>query len=414
MLREVNLTAVLTCLRQHAPISRVALAEKTGLNKATITRLTRDLIEHGFVIETGVQSSVTGRPSILLELNPHGGYMIGARLDVDYCSAILTNFSSEILWRSDIRHDWNDDRQHIQNNLLTLIQEAFQQVPRTGRPVLGLGVSMPGLVDDVQGVLLFAPNLGWRDVPIKEWLSQYFEVPIFVDNEANLAALGESYFGAAQDSDYVLYINITAGAGAGIVLNQQILRGAAGLAGEVGHITIDPNGPRCNCGNVGCWETFVKAPVLLQRIKDLRAAGFQSTLPDGVLDSFSRTAIPMIVESAMRGEQAALRALDETAHYLGIGIANLINIFNPQKIVLGGYLTPAYELMLPHIRNVVQARALRWSSESSQIVVAQYGSDASLMGAIATIYNHVLSFPVETLRRSAQSAVVKGGDPKGG
>lgn len=414
MLREVNLTAVLTCLRQHAPISRVALAEKTGLNKATITRLTRDLIEHGFVIETGVQSSVTGRPSILLELNPHGGYMIGARLDVDYCSAILTNFSSEILWRSDIRHDWNDDRQHIQNNLLTLIQEAFQQVPRTGRPVLGLGVSMPGLVDDVQGVLLFAPNLGWRDVPIKEWLSQYFEVPIFVDNEANLAALGESYFGVAQDSDYVLYINITAGAGAGIVLNQQILRGAAGLAGEVGHITIDPNGPRCNCGNVGCWETFVKAPVLLQRIKDLRAAGFQSTLPDEVLDSFSRTAIPMIVESAMRGEQAALHALDETSHYLGIGIANLINIFNPQKIVLGGYLTPAYELMLPNIRNVVQARALRWSSESSQIVVAQYGSDASLMGAIATIYNHVLSFPVETLRRSAQSAVVKGGDPKGG
>jgi glucokinase-like ROK family protein len=403
LLRKVNLTAVLNCLRQHAPVSRATLAEMTGLNRATITRLVRDLIEHGFVRESGILSSATGRPSILLELDPEAGYIIGARLDVDYSSVILTNFAAEILWRAEELHNSTDRQEEIQQKLLSLIQRACAQSPRNGRPVLGVGLSLPGLVDVSNGTLLFAPNLGWRDTPVKAWLRQYFDFPIYVDNEANLAALGESYFGAARESNYILHINITAGVGAGIVLGQQILPGVSGVAGEVGHMTIDPQGAHCNCGNLGCWETFVSAPVLFKRIRDAIAAGQQSLLNPDQLRDFSRLTILSIVEAAQNGDEVVRNAFLETGRYIGLGVANLINVLNPEQVILGGYLSPIYPFILPEIKAVVQDRALRWSWEATEIKIAQYGSDASLMGAIATIYDHALSFPIETLARSADA-----------
>ncbi|RPI34490.1 MAG: ROK family transcriptional regulator, partial [Chloroflexota bacterium] len=279
-LRQVNLSAILNIMRLKAPLSRAALAEMTGLNKATITRLVRELIGHGFVRETGFLSSTTGRPSILLEMAPEAGYIIGARLDVDCSTVVLTNFAADIVWRQEESHSVTDPQSDIQANLLKLIRMAYDQAPNNGRPVLGLGLSVPGLVDLSKGTLLFAPNLGWSGVPFKEWLTGYFRVPIYVDNEANLAALGESYFGAARSSDYVLYINITAGVGAGIVLNQRILPGTSGLAGEVGHMTVDPDGPRCNCGNYGCWETFASAPAVFRRMREMISAGEESSVKD--------------------------------------------------------------------------------------------------------------------------------------
>jgi glucokinase-like ROK family protein len=406
-LRQVNLTAVLNCIRQKAPLSRAALAEMTGLNKATITRIIRDLIDHGFVRETGFLSSATGRPSIMLEMDPDGGYILGARLDVDGSTIIVTNFAAEIIWRHEIGHSLTDSPQTIQDNLLNLIQQAHSHVPATNRPILGLGLSLPGLVDVSSGTLLFAPNLGWNNVPFRKWLRSHFSFPIYADNEANLAALGESYFGAARNSDYVLYINITAGVGGGIVLNQQILPGTSGLAGEVGHMTIDPNGPRCNCGNHGCWETYIALPVLFRRVRDAISPERPSLLSAEVLNQLNQHTVPLLVQAAEKGDQAALVALQETGRYIGIGLANLINVFNPQRVVLGGYLNPAYGMMLPGIRKEVSERALRWSREATEIIIAQYGSDASLMGAIATIYNHVLSFPTEVFAQSVETAGIE-------
>jgi len=408
-LRRVNLTAVLNCLRQHAPLSRAALAAMTGLNRATITRLVRDLIDHGFVREIGTQSSRNGRPAILLELDPHGGYIIGARLDVDASSVFLTDFAAEVLWRAESCHTRDDGQEAIQNELRSLVHQACDHVPGTGRPVLGLGVSMPGLVNAADGTLLFAPNLGWRDVPIRAWLSQDFAFPIYVDNEANLAALGECYFGAAQGASYVLLVSITAGVGAGIIVDQQIVPGASGLAGEVGHMTIDLHGPRCNCGKLGCWEAFVSATALFSRIREKIAAGHPSQLAEAALATFDRAVIPHVVRAAENGDEAVRSALTDTGRLIGLGLADLINIFNPEKVVLGGYLSPLYAAMLPDIASVVQDRALRWAREAADIVIAHHGSDASLMGAIATIYDHVLAFPVETLARSARVVAQKGG-----
>jgi len=397
-LRQINLSTVLTHLRQNAPISRAALAEMTGLNRATITRLVRELIDHGFVRETGFQSVRSGRPSILLQLDPDAGCIIGAEIEVKFGSIILTDLSAHILWRQEVDFIHGDEQDVILTSIAELVRQACAKADEAGRHILGLGMSLPGLVDVSNGVLLFAPNMRWSGVPVKRWLENEFSIPIYVDNKANMAALGESYFGAARDSEYVLYINITAGVGAGIVLNQRILAGASGLAGEVGHMTIDPNGTKCNCGSYGCWETYVSALAVFRRVRESILAGEESQLEEVVRDGFERITIPLIVEAARNRDRVALGAFEETGFYLGVGLVNLINTFNPQKVVLGGYLTQAYEFLLPVIQRTVQERALRWPCEAADIVVATYVNDASLMGAVATVYSQILSNPNQAFK----------------
>lgn len=397
-LRQINLSTVLTHLRQNAPISRAALAEITGLNRATITRLVRELIEHGFVRETGFQSVRAGRPSILLQLDPEAGCIIGAEIEVKFGSVILTDLAAHVLWREEVDFGDNDEPEAVLNSISQLIRQACSKAAEKNRHVLGLGISLPGLVDVSSGVLLFAPNMRWSDVPVKQWLENEFDIPIYVDNKANMAALAESYFGSARDSGYVLYINITAGVGAGIVLNQRIMPGVSGLAGEVGHMAINPDGPECNCGSQGCWETYVSALAVFRRVRECILNGEESQLAEVVRDGFERITMPLMVEAARQGDRVALDSFEETGYYLGVGLANLINTFNPQKVVLGGYVTQAYEFLLPVIQKTVQERALRWPREAADIVVATYLNDASLMGAVATVYGQILSNPNQAFK----------------
>ena len=397
-LRQINLSTVLTNLRQNAPISRAALAEITGLNRATITRLVRELITHGFVRETGFQSIRAGRPSILLQLDPDAGCIIGAEIEVKFGSVILTDLAAHVLWRQEVDFVDEDKPDAVLNSIAQLVRQALSRASEANRHILGLGMSLPGLVDVSSGVLLFAPNMRWSDVPVKQWLENEFDIPVYVDNKANMAALAESYFGSARDSEYVLYINITAGVGAGIVLHQRIMAGTSGLAGEVGHMTINPDGPKCNCGSRGCWETYVSALAVFRRAREAILDGEESQLAEVVRDGFERITIPLMVEAARKGDLVALNSLEETGYYLGVGLANLINTFNPKKVVLGGYVTQAHEFLLPAIQKTIQERALRWPREAADIVVATYLNDASLMGAVATVYGQILSNPNQAFK----------------
>ena len=184
------------------------------------------------------------------------------------------------------------------------------------------------------------------------------------------------------------------------MVNRRILAGTAGFAGEVGHMTIDPNGPVCNCGNRGCWETFVSQWAVFRRVREAVERGQASTLREAAGGDFDRLTIPMVVEAAAQGDAVARAALEETGRYLGIGLANLINALNPQRIVFGGILTLAHEFLMPVIEAVIRERALRWSRETAELVIATHGSDACVMGGIATVYHHVLSEPRGLVRSS--------------
>ncbi|HRF47387.1 MAG TPA: ROK family transcriptional regulator [Anaerolineales bacterium] len=397
----MNIALILEYLRRDAPLSRTHLAQLTGLNKATVTSLVRELLESDFVHESGTDVGDIGRPAIRLSLNPRAGYIIGAEIGVDFVLVILTNFSGDVVWR---RRETTRprERQEVVLDLLdAVLQDACQYAHAQGMRLLGLGLGVPGLVDVTAGTLLFAPNLGWADVPLKARLQRKFKMPIEVANEANLAALGESYFGAARGVNFVLYVSAGIGLGGGIVLNREVLPGAAGFAGEVGHMTMDPNGAQCNCGNFGCWETFVSQWAVFRRVREAVEGGRPSTLTTTCGGDWGRLTVPDVVDAARAGDGVARDALAETGRYLGIGLANLINALNPERVVLGGALCQGHAFLMPSLTAEVERRALRASRDKTEIVVATYGTEASVMGGVASIFHRILSQPLEVTRAEA-------------
>lgn len=395
IMRDMNLALILNTLRRDAPLSRTGLAARTGLNKATVSSMVRELLDSDFLYELAIDSSLSevGRPATNLELNPDAGYFIGAEIGVDFISVLVTNFAIGVVSRRYESTLKLYDQQAILDRLLFLLQESHQQVARRRKPVFGLAVGVPGLVDITAGTLLFAPNLGWKDVPLRQILEDVFDLPVYVANEANLAALGESYFGAGRRCSTMLYVSSGIGLGGGIVIDGQLVEGATGFAGEVGHMTVDREGLACNCGNHGCWETLAGQRALFRRIKEAVQAGSASWISEMTGDDLDGLTIQLVVEAAKRGDEVANAALKETGTWLGIGIASLMNVLNPQLVVFGGPLSLAHEYLLPVVEETVQSRAWPWVQERAKITIAAHGEDAAVMGGVAMIYRDVLDQP---------------------
>lgn len=403
--RQRNLSVILNRLREEAPISRAALAEITGLNKTTVSSLVQELIESQFVREIGIESSGVGRPAVLLDLNPLAGYIISAEIGVDFISVICTDFGPDVIWS---HREAIDPTAMSQRDVLERLLSLLDRAKKVGRQLcgtlLGISVGVPGLVDEESGTLLYAPNLRWRDVPVRALLSSVFEVPLIcVDNEANMAALGEYYFGVARGYDEVLYISAGVGLGGGIVRNGHLVRGASGFAGEFGHMTMDPDGEPCNCGNRGCWETQVSQAALFRYIRRAVEKGHQTVLLDMVGENLSLLTVPMVVEAARTGDSVAVHAFEMVGRHLGIGIASLVNALNPELVVFGGILSLGGEFLLPLVNEEVERRALRWNREATRVVLAQHGFDACVMGGVAMVYQAVLANPRSLIYKYAVS-----------
>ena len=394
LVREINLSAIMNRLHEHSPISRSALAEMTGLNKTTVSSLVQELIDYQFVREIGFDTAGTGRPARLLQLNPEAGFIISAEIiDVGYISVICANFANKIIWRSEEAFHLNSDHNKIIHRLFTLLHQASDAARNLYGPVLGIAVGVPGLVDQKTDTLLFAPNLNWKNVPIGMLLREKFDCPVFVDNEANLAALGEYYFGAAKDCNYVVYVSSSVGIGGGIIHGGQLLTGAAGFAGELGHMTMNSQGELCSCGNRGCWETLVSQKAIFSRLQQAIDQGQSTILANPGNGSSNQLTISAIADAARSNDTLVLKVLEETACYLGMGIASLVNVLNPELVVLGGIHCLLGEFLLPSVNRELNQRALRWNARANRVVLAQQGSDACVMGGLAKVYQAILAEP---------------------
>lgn len=391
LVRQINLSLILHSLRLQAPISRASLSQMTNLNKTTVSDLINELNERGFVKELGMQSSGTGRPATLLTLNPEAGYIVSAEIGVGFVEVLVTDFEPTVIWQIKEPIAPETSQEAILEHLVTLLHQASAKGQAVSKNFLGLAVGVPGMVDHATGTILFAPNLKWHNVPLLARLQQEnFGVPLFVDNEANMATLGEHYFGAAQGYSEVLYLSANVGLGGGFLRSGQLYRGANGVAAEYGHMTLDPQGERCNCGNYGCWETFVNQNTLCKKIISAVEGGENSRLAEQIGQK-ECLSVEAIVEAAQAGDPLAIRALEEVGRYLGIGIASLLNALNPEIVVLGGILSIASEFLFPAAKSEVQKRALPWNRETVKIVRAAHGSDAAVKGGIAIVYQSVIS-----------------------
>jgi glucokinase-like ROK family protein len=394
--RKMNRSVILETLRTRQTLSRAGLAVETGLNPSTVSSIISELLEDNLVRETTLIQPITGRPGRLIELNPIGGCAIGVEINVDYLSIILTDFTANILWRQRLPSNPHNRQEVILEQVEAMIGQALRIGEESNLRSLGIGVGVPGLVDLRFGKLKIAPNLGWYDVPIRDIITQSFNLPVYVENEANAAALGEYYLGIARGKKNLIYLSTGVGLGAGILIDGNLFRGSHGYASEVGHITFDLQGELCGCGKRGCWETFVGPRFIERRVRRILQENNQSLMLEMINGDLDRIQFGIVVQAAEARDPTALQVLEEVAHNLGLGIANLVNIFNPELIILGGALSLACPYMLPVIELTLYQNALQPNLENLTIAASVHGTDACMMGAVALVLDDILREPVLT------------------
>ena len=257
----------------------------------------------------------------------------------------------------------------------------------TGAPrsaFLGVGIGSPGPLDRQRGLVIMTPNLGWRDFPLRDRVQDGVKLQATLDNDANCATLGEWWIGAAKGARDVVGLTIGTGIGGGLILDGKLYHGASDVAGEIGHATIDSTGRRCKCGNYGCLEAYASGPAIAERAREALAGGEPSMLSAMVGSDLSRITAATIYHAAHQGDALAVQVVRDTARFLGTGIANLLNIFNPEIVVLAGGVTQAGEALFEPLRAEVRRRAFKPAVDACRIVPGALEGNAGVVGAVAT------------------------------
>lgn len=390
MMRRLNNQIVIDILRKQNPLSRANVSAISGLNRSTISSIINDLIDEGWVRETNLQSEKIGRPGMLLEINPAGGFAVGVEIGVDFILVVVMDFTANVLWRKRIETDPEEGQTNIQEKAFNVTSEAVEIGKKHCIRALGIGIAIPGLVDVRQGVLKFAPNLRWSNIPLRLIWTQQFHMPVFIENEANAAALGEFYYGAARGINNFIYIAAGYGLGSGIIIDGKLLRGNKGYASEVGHMTVDPEGEICSCGKRGCYEIMIGPRAVIKRVNKLIAdEGEQSTILHASQVTSNGFSYDAVVDAARKKDKVALMALEDVGCKLGVVVSNLVNVFDPKMVILGGALNYAKDFIMPLVMEVVKENALQLCQEDLVITSSQLDQDSSVMGAAGLILENV-------------------------
>lgn len=388
-LRRHNLSLVLRQLRDAGPMSRAQVATAIGLTKATVSSLVGELLDRGLVAEPGVRARGDfGRPGSALAVNDAGCAGVGVEINVDYLAVCVVDFRGRTRFH---RVEVVDNRaapEEALGRVVIMTETALAEARDQDLLVCGMGVALPGVVDVDHGVLLYAPNLGWRDVPIRRILAARLDVAperVEVENEANLAALAELWFGRGAEWDDYLHVSGEIGVGVGIVSGGRIVRGAHGFAGEAGHISIDRNGPPCSCGGRGCLERYCGQQAIL------RAAGLDAVpaTSTGQLEG----PIAELLAALDAGRARPLRAIRRAAEALGRGVAGAVNLLDVDTVGLGGI----YSALAPWLREPFTESLHRFTVTSrwmpTRVEISGLGAAAAVRGAAELPIRGVLSDP---------------------
>ena len=377
---------ILNLLWEHHEISRADLARRTSLSRSTVSAIVTDLLSKGLAKEARAGVSTGGRRPIILEFQDHSSFIVGIELGATHISCVLTDL------RCNGRASWSApapvrDEPEVALRMMTM---AVRSVLEAGgvQPfqVLGVGVAVPSPVDEERpGELMPLIVPKWKGYNIATHLEESFKRPVFVDNDANLGALAELWWGAGASAKDIAYIKVATGVGAGLIINGRIFRGSGGIAGEIGHTSIDPKGPQCICGLKGCLATFIGTPALLERAKDkLRESGSMRLPPAGIDD---------LVNAALDGDLMSVELIHYAGDKLGVGIANLLNLLNPKMVVLGGGIARAGDLLLDGVRSTIGGLSLPESIRSTEIRTTGLNEWGIAVGAATLVLQAALDKP---------------------
>lgn len=378
-LKEFNQKAILDLIRIHNAISRAELSQLTGLSPTAIGIIASSLLEEGYIHETDIGESKGGRRPVLLELKPDSFYSVGVDLDVNYINIILMDITGKPVCERNLSRSENIGFEDTVIEIEDTVQKMLVDFSIETDKLLGIGMSIAGMVNNDLCKIVLAPNLGWKDISIKPFLKKFLNIPIFIENEAMSSAICENWIGMCQGINNFVCINVKSGIGAGIFTGGRLYRGTSGSAGEVGHIIVDENGPRCGCGNYGCLETLASTDRIVESTKKLIRQGVVSSL--NAIENVDVINIDSIVQAAKDGDAASRSILLESARYLGLAISNIVNTLNPSKIILGKEFVKYSDIVLDYIKDVVEHKALKSPSSIVQIMASEIGERSSVLGA---------------------------------
>jgi predicted NBD/HSP70 family sugar kinase len=385
--RRANLSAIVRAVHLHGALSRSDLVARTGLTRSTIRDLIQELTTAGLVREErGAPQGTPGRPSPLVYPSAAGATVLALEIAVDSLAVAVVGLGGQVL--EEVRVDRPRGRLSVDETVADLaeLSRLARARPPARDSIIGVAAAVVGTVRRQDGFVRMAPNLGWRDVPLGERLAEAFAMTqaIAVANEADLGALAEHRRGAAVGFDHVLFISGEVGVGGGLIVDGRPLTGVAGYGGEIGHVPVNPAGTVCRCGSVGCWETEVGERALLL------LAGHP---PGG-----GRAEVDAVLREAAAGSPAALSALDNVGRWLGVGLAGLVNVLNPQLVVLGGLTGRIHPFAEGSLRSELDRLALPASRELVEVVPAALGVDAPLLGAAELAFEPLLEDPIAAIQ----------------
>lgn len=391
-IKQLNIGTLLKHIRTKGPISRAELVKTTKLSPTTVSVLVEHLLDEGLVKEVGTGESSGGRRPILLKFEPSARSAVGVDIGVHRTTIAQLDLNGSTLESINYTPDLSTKEAFLEGIVVHLKQLLAKT--RETNEILGIGVTTPGLLDKARQNILYSSSLGFSDVPLYSTLAEHFSLPIRIDNDMNGAALGEKIMGAGKQISNLIYISVETGIGAGIILDNRIYRGATGNAGEFGHTTVEPSGLPCKCGNKGCLGVMAGEPALLGRAIHLLSIGTETKITDYCQGSPYQVTKEAIMEAARAGDAIALGIIQTSMDYLALGIANLINMFDPAAIILGGSLIEAFHpIGIEQVRSSVQERVLPYHKERSAIIIpSKLKGRVKLVGAGTLIFSEFLDY----------------------
>ena len=385
-MRAQHSRLLLNLLWREREISRAELARRSGLSRSTVSAIVNDLLGTGLVEETRAGISSGGRRPIMLEFQDQSSFIVGIELGATHVSCVLTDLHCKVRasWSAPapVRNEPEAALEKMMLGVRSVLEADGVGLSR----VLGIGVAVPSPVDNEHpGELLPLVAPKWKGYNIATLLKESFGRPVFIDNDANLGALAELWWGAGCSAGDLAFIKVATGIGAGLTINARIFRGTSGIAGEIGHTSIDPNGPLCVCGLNGCLATFIGTPALLERAEaQLRASRSNRPPPVSIDD---------LVNAALGGDPPSVELIQYAGNKLGVGIANMLNLLNPKTVVIGGGIARAGDLIIDAVCQTIRGLSLPASISSTEIRTTSLNEWGIALGAATLTLEAALQTP---------------------
>ncbi len=388
--------AIIEYLYKQGPTSNPDIARYTKMSSPTITKLIQELIDYGIVIDMGIGASIGGRKPNLFGINPNARYIVGVDIDCRMVKLGIFNLANEAVSEIITYFGNVKDKHEMFNELFTRLDDLIKQTGLDKKAYLGIGVSIPGLINSKTGQTYM--DLQIDGEKLEDLFSKRYELPVVIDSDSRVMAIGEQAFGFAKDKKDVLCLNICDGVGLGMILNGAVYRGKSGLAGEFGHINVVRDGNLCTCGKYGCLETVASGTALIEQAQQGIRKGQESLISELVNDDLDNIHVSDIIEAVNKGDIFAIEIINKLGHFLGEALASLVHIFNPEMIIIGGKVALAENYLINPIENTLNKYTISHIMKDTQVVTSTLQEKVKLLGSVAMVMNQVFDERVDEIK----------------